>query len=196
VGDNSGTPRCLANVLSSSWSEATSIAAACQKPSGSRRRAFRSDPSKTTPNRKSRISGHMTGLTHAAVPAITTLGYAGILVGPAAIGFVAHSASLSVAFLCLTVLLAGVAVSGHLRDGCQETRAAALAKCRALPVSSSLRRPRPCSRDKLGHYFLAARARIEDRHDVGAADADKRVAEQHGLPDRHQRCDCETHGSA
>jgi hypothetical protein len=51
---------------------------------------------------------------HVAVPAITTLGYAGILVGPAAIGFVAHAASLSVAFLCLTVLLAGVAVSGHL----------------------------------------------------------------------------------
>jgi MFS family permease len=51
---------------------------------------------------------------HVAVPAITTLGYAGILVGPAAIGFVAHAASLSVAFLCLTVLLAVVAASGHL----------------------------------------------------------------------------------
>jgi predicted MFS family arabinose efflux permease len=51
---------------------------------------------------------------HVAVPAITTLGYAGILAGPAAIGFVAHAASLSVAFLCLTVLLAGVAASGHL----------------------------------------------------------------------------------
>jgi MFS family permease len=34
-----------------------------------------------------------------AVPAITTLGYAGILVGPAAIGLVAHAASLSAAFL-------------------------------------------------------------------------------------------------
>src|ERR1700730_19225283 len=40
------------------------------------------------------------------------------------------------------------------RDGCQETRAAALARCLALPVSSgrhrgtsSLRRPRLCSRD-------------------------------------------------
>ena len=51
---------------------------------------------------------------HVAVPTITTLGYAGILVGPAAIGFVAHEASLSAAFLCLTVLLAGVAASGHL----------------------------------------------------------------------------------
>jgi predicted MFS family arabinose efflux permease len=51
---------------------------------------------------------------HVAVPTITTLGYAGILVGPAAIGFVAHAASLSAAFLCLTVLLAGVAASGNL----------------------------------------------------------------------------------
>jgi predicted MFS family arabinose efflux permease len=51
---------------------------------------------------------------HVAVPAITTLGYAGILVGPAVIGFVAHAASLSVAFFCLAILLAGVAASGRL----------------------------------------------------------------------------------
>ncbi len=49
-----------------------------------------------------------------AVPAITTLGYAGILVGPAAIGFVAHLLSLSAAFLILAVLLLGVAASGRL----------------------------------------------------------------------------------
>jgi len=49
-----------------------------------------------------------------AVPAITTLGYAGILAGPAAIGFVAHAASLSTAFLILTLLLLGVAASGRL----------------------------------------------------------------------------------
>ena len=49
-----------------------------------------------------------------AVPAITTLGYAGILVGPAAIGFVAHAASLSVAFLILALLSLCVAVSGRL----------------------------------------------------------------------------------
>ncbi|MEJ1976315.1 MAG: hypothetical protein WDN49_09640 [Acetobacteraceae bacterium] len=48
-----------------------------------------------------------------AVPAITTLGYAGILAGPAAIGFVAHVASLSVAFLILALLLLGVAASGR-----------------------------------------------------------------------------------
>jgi hypothetical protein len=49
-----------------------------------------------------------------AVPAITTLGYAGILVGPAAIGFVAHAASLSAAFLIVAVMLCGVAASGWL----------------------------------------------------------------------------------
>jgi MFS family permease len=49
-----------------------------------------------------------------AVPAITTLGYAGILIGPAAIGFVAHIASLPVAFGILAILLLGVAASGRL----------------------------------------------------------------------------------
>jgi predicted MFS family arabinose efflux permease len=49
-----------------------------------------------------------------AVPAVTTLGYAGILVGPAAIGFVAHLASLSAAFLILAILQLGVAASGRL----------------------------------------------------------------------------------
>jgi predicted MFS family arabinose efflux permease len=51
---------------------------------------------------------------HVAVPAITTLGYAGILVGPAAIGFVAHAASLSLAFLILAALQVGIALSGRL----------------------------------------------------------------------------------
>lgn len=49
-----------------------------------------------------------------AVPAITTLGYAGILAGPAAIGFVAHAASLPAAFLIVAALLLGVAASGGL----------------------------------------------------------------------------------
>jgi predicted MFS family arabinose efflux permease len=54
---------------------------------------------------------------HIAVAAITTLGYAGILAGPAAIGFVAHAASLSTAFLIVAILLVGVAASGRiLRD--------------------------------------------------------------------------------
>jgi hypothetical protein len=43
-----------------------------------------------------------------------TLGYAGILAGPAAIGFVAQVAGLSAAFLILAVLLLGVAASGRL----------------------------------------------------------------------------------
>jgi predicted MFS family arabinose efflux permease len=49
-----------------------------------------------------------------AIPAITTLGYAGILVGPAAIGFVSHSTNLQTAFMILALMLLGVAASGHL----------------------------------------------------------------------------------
>jgi len=49
-----------------------------------------------------------------AVPAVTALGYAGILAGPALIGFVAHALGLSTAFLVLTALLLGVAASGRL----------------------------------------------------------------------------------
>ncbi len=49
-----------------------------------------------------------------AIPAITTLGYAGILAGPAGIGFLAHAFSLQVAFLVLAALLLGVA-AGSVR---------------------------------------------------------------------------------
>ena len=48
---------------------------------------------------------------HLAVPAIATLGYAGILAGPALIGFVAQATSFTTAFLVLAALLAGVAAS-------------------------------------------------------------------------------------
>jgi predicted MFS family arabinose efflux permease len=51
---------------------------------------------------------------HVAVPAISTLGYAGILVGPAIIGFLAHVSSLPVALLAVAMLLLGVAASGRL----------------------------------------------------------------------------------
>jgi predicted MFS family arabinose efflux permease len=50
---------------------------------------------------------------HIAVPAITTLGYAGILIGPAVIGFVARAASLSLAFLILAVLQLVVGFGGR-----------------------------------------------------------------------------------
>jgi MFS family permease len=50
---------------------------------------------------------------HVAVPAISTLGYAGILAGPAAIGFIAHATSLSLALLGLAGLLVAVALSGR-----------------------------------------------------------------------------------
>jgi predicted MFS family arabinose efflux permease len=48
---------------------------------------------------------------HVAVSAITTLGYAGILAGPAAIGFLAQVSSLSAALLVLALLQIGVAGS-------------------------------------------------------------------------------------
>jgi MFS family permease len=50
---------------------------------------------------------------HAAVAAITTMGYAGILAGPAMIGFVAHAAGLQAAFAMLTIMLLGVAAGGR-----------------------------------------------------------------------------------
>ncbi|KPG92127.1 MFS transporter [Pseudomonas sp. RIT-PI-q] len=49
-----------------------------------------------------------------AVPAITTLGYAGILAGPAVIGFIAHASSLSFAFGLMAVLLVAVAIGGKV----------------------------------------------------------------------------------
>ncbi|MCJ2036526.1 MFS transporter [Methylobacterium sp. J-068] len=47
-----------------------------------------------------------------AIPAVTTLGYAGVLAGPAAIGFLAHATSLPLAFGVVVALLVGVAAGG------------------------------------------------------------------------------------
>ena len=52
-----------------------------------------------------------------AVSAITTLGYAGILAGPALIGFVAHATSLSTAFAGLGCALLLVAASARVGAG-------------------------------------------------------------------------------
>jgi MFS family permease len=49
-----------------------------------------------------------------AVPAITTLGYAGILAGPAGIGFIAQHSNLSIAFLFVAALMLAVAASSGL----------------------------------------------------------------------------------
>ncbi len=58
-------------------------------------------------------AGRQTAMQAAlAIPAVTTLGYAGVLAGPAAIGFLAHATSLTLAFLAVALLLLGVAVSG------------------------------------------------------------------------------------
>jgi MFS family permease len=50
---------------------------------------------------------------HVAIPAVTTLGYAGILIGPALIGFVAQAWSLPGAFLLIALSLVGVAISSR-----------------------------------------------------------------------------------
>ena len=47
--------------------------------------------------------------THLAVAAVTTMGYAGVLLGPAALGFVAKATSLPMAFGLLVALLLCVA---------------------------------------------------------------------------------------
>jgi hypothetical protein len=51
-----------------------------------------------------------------AIPAVTTLGYAGVLTGPAAIGVLAHATSLTTAFLAVALLLLGVALGGRFID--------------------------------------------------------------------------------
>ncbi|XYD09284.1 hypothetical protein R1A27_01355 [Methylobacterium sp. NMS12] len=48
-----------------------------------------------------------------AVPAVTTLGYAGVLAGPALIGFAAQALGLPAALLIVAVLLVGVAAAGR-----------------------------------------------------------------------------------
>lgn len=48
-----------------------------------------------------------------AVPAVTTFGYAGVLAGPAAIGFIAQATSLPAAFLVVAAALVGVAAAGR-----------------------------------------------------------------------------------
>ncbi|RZZ82333.1 MFS transporter [Pseudoxanthomonas winnipegensis] len=48
-----------------------------------------------------------------AITAVTTLGYAGVLAGPALIGFTAHGIGLAGAFMGVAALLVGVALSTH-----------------------------------------------------------------------------------
>lgn len=52
--------------------------------------------------------------TSLAIAAVTTFGYAGILLGPAMIGFVAQQASLAAAFVLLSLLMCAVVVTGRL----------------------------------------------------------------------------------
>jgi MFS family permease len=57
--------------------------------------------------------GRQSVVEHVAVSTITLLGYAGILAGPAMIGFVANAVSLPAAFLVLVALQLGVAATGR-----------------------------------------------------------------------------------
>lgn len=50
----------------------------------------------------------------AAVTLLTTIGYSGILVGPAFVGFIAHATSLEIAFLILSALLIILAIAGKV----------------------------------------------------------------------------------
>jgi hypothetical protein len=52
-----------------------------------------------------------------AVAAITTIGYAGILLGPAVIGFVAKASSLSLAFGLIGLLVLSIAASARRVTG-------------------------------------------------------------------------------
>jgi hypothetical protein len=54
---------------------------------------------------------------HVAIPAITTLGYVGVLIEPAVIGVVAQISRLSIAFLAVELLLVGIAASGRVLRG-------------------------------------------------------------------------------
>ncbi len=59
-------------------------------------------------------AGRQTAMPEAvAVPAVTTLGYAGVLAGPALIGFVAQAFGLPASFLLVAALLVGVAAAGR-----------------------------------------------------------------------------------
>ena len=63
------------------------------------------------------LAGRQTRMPESmAIPAVATMGYTGVLLGPALIGFVAHGSSLTVAFLLVAVaVLAAAAVGAAVR---------------------------------------------------------------------------------
>ncbi|WP_246184926.1 MFS transporter [Paracoccus aestuariivivens] len=61
------------------------------------------------------LAGRQTAMPPAlAIAAVTTIGYAGILLGPAVLGFVAHRFDLVVAFTLLALLLAAIPLSAGI----------------------------------------------------------------------------------
>ncbi|MGK9116917.1 MFS transporter [Olivibacter jilunii] len=60
--------------------------------------------------------GRINGLSPTVtIPAITTMGYAGQLIGPAILGFIAYNFSLPIAFACIGLMLLLVALSYSVR---------------------------------------------------------------------------------
>jgi hypothetical protein len=60
-------------------------------------------------------AGRLSGAAPAvSIATATTLGYTGLLSGPALIGFVAHASSLSVAFVAVAGLLVVVGLSARM----------------------------------------------------------------------------------
>jgi hypothetical protein len=63
-------------------------------------------------------TGRQTAMAESlAVPAMTSMGYAGMLVGPAAIGLMARATSLPWAFTAVILMLLGVAASARWLRG-------------------------------------------------------------------------------
>jgi len=63
------------------------------------------------------LAGRQTRMPESmAIPAVATMGYTGVLLGPALIGFVAHGSSLTIAFLLVAVaVLVAAAVGAAIR---------------------------------------------------------------------------------
>ncbi len=58
------------------------------------------------------LAGRQTAMPESlAIPAVTTLGYAGVLVGPALLGFAAHATSLEFTFWCLGAAVLAVSLA-------------------------------------------------------------------------------------
>src|SRR5690606_2629629 len=89
---------------------------------------------------------------HLAIPAVTTFGYAGVLAGPALIGFLAQGATLAVSLLTVAGVLAAAGLLGariavrHLRAGLAPRSARLSSGGPRSATHSGHRPPRPALR--------------------------------------------------